>query len=61
VHGEKDQDVPSAQSHLLKSYLDLAGVKNELIVVKDAPHYGEVFDQDEVRLKVIEFLDSVFR
>jgi acetyl esterase/lipase len=61
VHGEKDPDVPVAQSYLLKSYLDLANVQNELIVVKDAPHYGVMFDVDDVRLKVISFLKDRFK
>ncbi len=58
VHGEKDSDVPTAQSYLLKSYLDLAHVKNEMIVVKDAPHYGEMFDNEEVRTKLYKFLED---
>jgi acetyl esterase/lipase len=58
VHGEKDPDVPTAQSYLLKSYLDLAHVQNELTIVKDAPHYGEMFDVDEVRLKLLQFLEG---
>jgi len=61
VHGEKDQDVPPTQSYLLKSYLDLAHVKNELTVVKGAPHYGEMFDTEEVRTKLFAFLDSVMK
>lgn len=56
VHGEKDSDVPTAQSYLLKSWLDLAGVKSSLTIVKDAPHYGEMFDKDVVRLNLLEFL-----
>ncbi|HTJ49113.1 MAG TPA: alpha/beta hydrolase [Cyclobacteriaceae bacterium] len=58
VNGEKDPDVAPAQSYLLKSYLDLAHVKNELTIVKDAPHYGVMFDVDEVRLKLLQFLDN---
>lgn len=58
VHGEKDMDVPPAQSYLLKAYLDLAHVKNELTVVKDAPHYGVMFDTEEVRQKLLAFLDA---
>jgi acetyl esterase/lipase len=58
VHGEKDQDVPTAQSYLLKSYLDLVQVKNEITIVKDAPHYGEMFDVDEVRTKLLQFLEA---
>ncbi|WP_276374183.1 alpha/beta hydrolase [Chryseolinea sp. H1M3-3] len=58
VHGEKDAEVPLTHSYLLKSYLDLAKVKNELIIVKDAPHFGEMFDTDEIRTKVIMFLKT---
>jgi acetyl esterase/lipase len=58
VHGERDQDVPPTQSYLLASYLDLAKVKNDLHVVKDAPHYGRMFDSEEVRNKLFLFLDE---
>jgi len=58
VHGEKDPDVATAQAYLLKSYLDLAGVKNELTIVKDAPHYGVMFDADEIRVKLLNFLSE---
>ncbi len=58
VHGEKDQDVPTAQSYLLKSHLDLAYIKNELTIVKDAPHYGEMFDTPEIREKLFDFLET---
>jgi acetyl esterase/lipase len=58
VHGEKDQDVPTAQSYLLKSYLDISNVPNEITIVKGAPHYGEMFDQEEVRTKLFNFLDA---
>jgi acetyl esterase/lipase len=59
VHGQKDQDVPQAQSYLLKSYLDLAKVKSDLTIVKDAPHYGEMFDVEVVRTKLLEFLKNL--
>ena len=58
VHGEKDQDVPNAQSYLLKSYLDLAHVKNEITIVKDAPHYGKMFDTEEIRTSLFAFLEK---
>lgn len=58
VNGEKDESVPFQQSVLLKSSLDLAGVKNELIIVKDAPHYGVMFDTDDIRTKLFEFLKA---
>lgn len=31
------------------------GVPNELVIVKDAPHFGGMFDADEVRNKVYYF------
>jgi acetyl esterase/lipase len=56
IHGEKDDMVSVKQSQLLRSWLTVAGVPNELIIVKDAPHYGVMFDADEVRNKVLLFL-----
>ena len=61
VHGEKDDGVPTAQSYLLKAYLDLAGVKNELNVIKDAPHYGVMFDTEDIRAKLFAFLEKNFK
>ncbi len=56
IHGEKDDMVSPKQSQLLSAWLNAVGVKNELIIVKDAPHYGVMFDTYEVRKKVIDFL-----
>ncbi len=56
IHGEKDEFVSPKQSRLLSAWLTLAGVKNEVDIVKDAPHYGEMFDAESVRLKVLNFL-----
>lgn len=56
IHGEKDDLVSPDQSRLLKSWLNVSGVQNDLIIVKDAPHYGVMFDADEVRNRVIAFL-----
>jgi acetyl esterase/lipase len=61
VHGEKDPDVPTAQSYLLKSWLDLSKVRNSLTVVKDAPHYGPMFDTEPTRVALLAFLDSTLR
>ena len=58
VHGEKDNDVPPSQSYLLKSYLDLAKVPNELTIVTGAPHYGEMFDKEDLRMALMNFLDT---
>jgi predicted RNA methylase len=48
--------VDPKHSRLLSSWLQVAGVPNELILVKDAPHYGVMFDADAIRAKVISFL-----
>jgi acetyl esterase/lipase len=56
IHGEKDELVSTKQSQLLSSWLNVVKVSNELIIVKDAPHFGEMFDSDEIRTKVISFL-----
>ncbi|MBD0377074.1 MAG: alpha/beta hydrolase [Flavisolibacter sp.] len=56
VQGEKDESVPNTQSRLLSSSLTLAGVKNELIIVPNAPHYGPMFDAEWIRKKVFRFL-----
>jgi acetyl esterase/lipase len=56
IHGEKDDMVSPKQSKLLNSWLNVEEVQNELMIVKDAPHYGVMFDADEVRSKVIDFL-----
>jgi acetyl esterase/lipase len=56
IHGEKDEMVSPKQSQLLSSWLKVVGVQNELVIVKDAPHFGAMFDVDEIRSKVISFL-----
>jgi acetyl esterase/lipase len=56
IHGEKDELVSPKQSQLLSAWLTVSGVQNELIIVKDAPHFGVMFDADEIRTKVIGFL-----
>ena len=56
IHGEKDDLVSTKNSKLLSAWLGLAGVPNELVIVKDAPHFGPMFDTDEIRIKVINFL-----
>lgn len=61
VQGEKDQSVPNTQSKLLSSWLTLAGVKNELIIVPNAPHYGVMFDTSGIRERVFNFLDQYLR
>ena len=60
IQGEKDESVDPKQSKLLSAWLTVKSVQNELIIVKDAPHYGVMFDVDEVRNKVIHFLKKQF-
>jgi acetyl esterase/lipase len=55
-HGEKDNLVSNRHSKLLSSWLKYYGVKNELTIVKDAPHFGRMYDAEEIRTKVIKFL-----
>jgi acetyl esterase/lipase len=61
VQGEKDESVPQNQSKLLSSWLTVAGVKNELIIVPGAPHYGEMFDAENIRQRVFHFLATHLR
>lgn len=56
IHGEKDQMVDPKHSRLLSAWLTVVGVQNELFILKDAPHFGEMFDSDVVRNKVMSFL-----
>jgi hypothetical protein len=39
----------------MSSWLSLSGAPNELIMVKDAPHFGAMFDADEIRSRVMTF------
>ncbi|MEP7266400.1 MAG: alpha/beta hydrolase [Saprospiraceae bacterium] len=55
-HGEKDNIVSNKQSKLFSAWLKHYGVKNELTIVKDAPHFGTMYDVEEIRNKVIAFL-----
>ena len=56
IHGEKDDLVWNRQSKLLSAWLTVAGVENELIIVPNAPHFGDMFDVENIRNKVIVFL-----
>ena len=55
-HGEKDNIVSNKQSKLFSAWLTYYGVKNELTIVNDAPHFGTMYDVEEIRNKVIAFL-----
>jgi acetyl esterase/lipase len=58
VQGEKDESVNPDQSISLSNRLKSAGVKNELIIVPAAPHYGVMFDADFIRKRILFFLDQ---
>jgi len=60
-HGDRDEAVSLDQSILLKSELDKAGVKNELMVIKGAPHAGPMFDTENVRRKLFTYLHAYLR
>lgn len=61
IHGEKDDLVSPRQSQLLSSWLTVKEVENELIMVKDAPHFGAMFDLDDIRVKVMDFLQMYLK
>ena len=61
VQGEKDESVPNTQSKVLHSWLDLAGVRNDLVIVPNAPHYGEIFDADYIRTLLFWYLRESLR
>jgi acetyl esterase/lipase len=56
IHGEKDELVSPRQSQLLSAWLNVVGVPNDVIMVKDAPHFGAMFDAEDIRVKVMSFL-----
>ncbi len=59
IHGELDQAVPPTQSYLLNAWLKVTGVPTDLLIVKGAPHFGEMFDTEEVQQKVFAFLEKL--
>ena len=61
VQGEKDESVPNTQSRILHAWLTQAGVWNELIVVPNAPHYGEMFDAAYIRERLFVVLEKYMR
>jgi acetyl esterase/lipase len=58
VQGEKDESVNPGQSILLSKLLTNAHVKNELIIVPGAPHFGAMFDAGNIRDRISFFLDE---
>ncbi|MES2107163.1 MAG: alpha/beta hydrolase [Bacteroidota bacterium] len=61
VQGEKDESVNPEQSKSLSARLTQAGIKNELIIVPGAPHYGVMFDAENIRKSIFTFLDEYMK
>jgi acetyl esterase/lipase len=61
VQGEKDESVNPDQSVMLSKRLDKAGVKNELIIVPGAPHYGPMFDAENIRHSILDLLNTYMK
>ena len=55
IHGDKDPQVPLAQSEKLHAQLKETGVPSTLHIVKDGGHGGKGFDTPELRTLVLEF------
>jgi acetyl esterase/lipase len=61
VQGENDESVNPDQAISLSDKLKAAGVKNDLIIVPNAPHYGVMFDAENIRLKIFEYLGEYLK
>jgi acetyl esterase/lipase len=61
VQGEKDESVNPDQATSFHTRLTSAGIKNELIIVPGAPHYGVMFDAENIRERVSYFLKKYLK
>jgi len=61
VQGEKDESVNPDQSTSLNTRLQSAGVKSEVIIVPGAPHYGVMFDAENIRQRVFYYLKQYMK
>jgi acetyl esterase/lipase len=61
VQGEKDDSVNPEQSISLSLRLKAVGIKNELIIVPGAPHYGVMFDAQDIREKLFWYLKQYLK
>ena len=61
VQGEKDESVNPDQAISLSEKLKAVGVKNDLIIVPNAPHYGVMFDAENIRQKIFEYLGEYLK
>ena len=56
IQGEKDQSVNPEQSKTLSDWLTKFGVPNDLIIVPGAPHFGVMFDAENIREEILTYL-----
>ncbi|CAH8234380.1 Lipase [Vibrio aestuarianus] len=56
LHGDKDKQVPIAQSIEFKKQLDQHGVENQLLIEPDVGHSAKVFDTEQYVPAVIRFI-----
>lgn len=61
VQGEKDESVNPDQAISLSGKLRAVGIKNDLIIVPNAPHYGVMFDAGNIRQKIFEYLNEYLK
>jgi len=61
VQGEKDESVNPDQAITLSEKLKAVGVKNDLMIVPNAPHYGVMFDAENIRQKIFEYLGEYLK
>ncbi|WP_422354920.1 alpha/beta hydrolase fold domain-containing protein [Roseivirga pacifica] len=57
-HGEKDNIVSNKQSKLFHAWLNYYEIENAMTIVKGAPHFGPMYDVDEIRTEVMAFLSK---
>jgi len=60
-HGDKDVTVPITLSKLLDSYLQLANVHSEFVIVTGAPHGGKLFGSEKIKNKILVFLNTYLK
>lgn len=61
IHGEKDATVPVSQSEGLNSKLKKNHINTVLIIVKEAPHFGDMFDSHEIGIAIKKFINDLVR
>jgi len=61
VQGEKDESVNPDQVINLSEKLKAVGIKNDLMIVPNAPHYGVMFDAENIRQKIFEYLGEYLK